>query len=52
MSSYRTLQGGPYAGMKRKLTRLPTFTFSAKGMTGYYNRTGVWVAVTSPKQLS
>lgn len=52
MSNYRTLQGGPYAGMKRKITRLPTFTFSAKGMKGYYNQTGTWVDVTSPKQLS
>ena len=49
MSNYRTLQGGPYAGMKRKLTRLPTFKFTAKGLTGYYDREGKWTTVTSPK---
>ena len=52
MSRYIKLMNGPYSLMKRRADKLPTFTFTAKGMTGYYSQKGVWVEVTSPKPLS
>lgn len=48
-NSYVLLKDGPYHGMKRNVRRLPTFTFTAKGMTGFYHQSGKWIAVTSPK---
>lgn len=41
---YITLIGGPYTGMKRRSDRLPTYTFQAKGETGFYSERGIWVA--------
>lgn len=40
--TYVILINGPYAGMRRRSDRLPTFKFTAKGQTGFYSEGGAW----------
>lgn len=36
------LQGGPYAGHEKSFHTNGSLTFTARGMTGFYSRGGVW----------